>query len=139
MTRKIYILFTAVLFSLTVASQPAVAAAPGLKRVTLLIIRHAEKPDDGDGLTPAGEARAKAYVDYFKNFKVHGEPLKLDAIFAAADSRGSRRPRLTVEPLASALGLPVNTSYKDKDYQLLVDELKAHYESKSILICCITA
>ena len=40
---------------------------PGLANVTLLVVRHAEKPADaGDpGLSPAGQARAKAYATYF--------------------------------------------------------------------------
>ena len=107
----------------------------GPKDATVLIIRHAEKPDDGDGLTPAGEARAKAYVEYFRGFKFHSEPVKLDAIFAAADSKNSRRPRLTVQPLASALGLPVETRYRDKDYQGLAAELGERYNGRNVLVC----
>ena len=119
------------------ASLPGGAAhGAGLRHATVLIIRHAEKPNDGAGLAPAGEARARAYVEFFQNFKFHSDqPLKLDAIFAAADSRNSRRPRVTVEPLAQALGLTVNASYKDKDFQALADELQAHHEGKNILIC----
>ena len=107
----------------------------GPKDATVLVIRHAEKPDDGDGLTPAGEARAKAYVNYFQTFKFHDLPVKPDAIFAAADSKNSRRPRLTVEPLAQALGLTVSTTFRDKDYQRLVDELAATGTGKNILVC----
>ena len=123
----------AVLVSLAIF-HPSVEAA-GLKHVTLVLIRHAEKPDGGDGLAPAGEARARAYVSYFQNFKFHSEPVKFDAVFAAADSSASRRPRLTVTPVAAALGLAVNASYKDKDYQMFVDELRAHHEGKNILVC----
>ena len=122
------------IFCLAAALAEAAAGA-GLKDATVLIIRHAEKPDAGDGLAPAGETRAKAYVEYFKNFKVGSEPVKLDAIFAAADSRNSRRPRITVEPLAQAMGLTVNSSYKDKAYQELAGELRAHGEGKHLLIC----
>src|SRR5262245_23938348 len=75
-------------------------AADGPKNGTVLIIRHAEKPADGPGLTPRGEERAKAYPRYFRNFTVDGKPLHLDRIFAAADSDESQRPRLTVLPLA---------------------------------------
>ncbi len=107
----------------------------GPKNATVLIIRHAEKPDDGDGLAPAGEARAQAYVEYFRDFKYHSEPIKLDAVFAAADSKNSRRPRITVEPLAHALGLTVNTSYRDKEFQRLAAELEAHDGGKSVLVC----
>jgi hypothetical protein len=37
-----------------------------LHNSVIVIIRHAEKPADGDGLAPAGEARANAYVDLFQ-------------------------------------------------------------------------
>ena len=100
----------------------------GLGNATVFVIRHADKPEAGDGLSPAGEARARACVAYFKDFK-------LDAIFAAADSRNSRRPRLTVEPLAKALGLPIDTRYKDKECQRLADDLRAHRAGNAILIC----
>ncbi len=134
-TRRTFFLRTTGLLLSAAATCPIIAEATGLKQATILIIRHAEKPDDGEGLAPAGEARAKAYVEYFKNFQLHSEPLKLDAIFAAADSRESHRPRLTVEPLAQAIGLAVNASYKNKDFQALATELKTHHEGKHILIC----
>src|SRR5437870_2950563 len=79
----------------------------GLCDATILIIRHAEKPDSGPGLTPAGHERAEAYVQYFKTFTLDSKPLKLDALFAAADSEKSHRPRLTLEPLSKALGLKI--------------------------------
>jgi len=34
---------------------------------TIYLIRHAEKPPSGKGLSPAGQARANAYVQYFQN------------------------------------------------------------------------
>ena len=101
----------------------------------MLIIRHADKPVEGTGLAPAGEARAKAYVQYFQPFMFQTEALKPDAIYATADSKNSRRPRITVEPLAQALGLAVNTHYKDKDYQSLINDLRAHNQAKNILVC----
>ena len=42
----------------------------GLSDATVLIIRHAEKPPTGAGLSRAGEQRAQAYVQYFKDFTV---------------------------------------------------------------------
>jgi hypothetical protein len=46
--------------------------ASGLKNAVILIIRHAEKTDDGRGLSSLGVARAKAYAAYFKNFTIDG-------------------------------------------------------------------
>lgn len=107
---------------------------PALKDAVILVIRHAEKPDSGYELSPVGVARAAAYVNYFKNYKLDGQPLKIDAIFATADSKGSHRPRLTVTPTAQALGLPIDSSIKDKDFQKLADELKAAPHGHVILI-----
>ena len=107
----------------------------GLKDTTVLIIRHAEKPDKGYDLTPAGYQRAKAYVHYFQNFTVDGKPITLDHLFAAADSNGSHRPRLTLEPLSNATGLPIDQRFEAKQYQKLADELRAKPHGAHILIC----
>ena len=116
---RLLVILCSAAFATTLSAQTT-----GPKGATVLLIRHAEKPDDGDGLTPAGEARTKAYVGYFQNLKFHDESLQPDTIFAAADSHHSRRPRLTVEPLAQALKIPVNTTYKDKDFASLAAPCK---------------
>src|SRR4051812_6839108 len=93
------------------AVKDSVAATPGsreddpLSNATILIIRHAEKPEHGTGLSPEGEARAQAYARYFQSFRVKAEPLRLDYLVAADDSEHSQRSRLTLEPLAGAIGL----------------------------------
>jgi len=101
----------------------------------ILVIRHAEQSTDGDGLSSAGEARAKAYVNYFKNFTIDGRPLTLDYLFAAADSRSSHRPRLTIEPTAKELGLTIDTQFKNQQFLELADEIKSLPPSTNILIC----
>jgi broad specificity phosphatase PhoE len=108
--------------------------ASGLKNAVILIIRHAEKTDDGRGLSSLGVARAKAYADYFKNFTIDGRALKLDAIFASKDGRNSHRPLLTAEPTAEALGLKVNDRYKNNHFNELVDEIKSKPRGENILI-----
>jgi broad specificity phosphatase PhoE len=107
-----------------------------LKSATILIIRHAEKPESGSGLSALGEMRAKAYVNYFKNFTntPDGLPLKINYIFAAADSKASHRPRLTIEPTSRALGLAVDSRFKDKDFQKLANEIRARSHGQAILI-----
>ena len=125
----------AVLFCPFAPAHSADVPVTGPKNGTVLLIRHAEKPETGDGLTPAGEARAKAYVEYFTNFKLNSDPLKPDEIFVAADSKNSRRPRLTVEPLAQALKLEVNATYKDKDFLSLVNALRVGHDGKTLLVC----
>jgi len=111
--------------------QPCVA----LKNATILIIRHAEKPDSGPELNPAGLERARAYPGFFAGFKIDGQPLRLDHIFCTADSAGSHRPRSTVEPLSQALKLPLDNRFKSKDAASLDGEIRTHDHGKNLLIC----
>lgn len=105
-----------------------------LRNETILIIRHAEKPETGDGLTEAGEKRAKAYVDFFRHYEVDGKPLKLDYIFAATDSKKSHRPRLTVEPLAEAMKMKLDLRFTDKEPEKIAKELMTHRYGNEVLI-----
>ena len=112
------------------------AFAGKLQHTVIIIIRHAEKPDTGDGLSPAGDARANAYVDYFKHFAVNSNVIHFDCLFAAKDSHESKRPRLAIKPLSKALHLDINTDFKDDEYAKLADELHSgHYNDKNILVC----
>ena len=108
---------------------------PGLRDNVILIIRHAEKPEDGAGLTFEGEERAKAYVKYFQDYKLDGRPLKLDHLFATADSKQSQRPRLTVEPLGKALGLEIDDRFPAKNPGRFIQELRTREHGKTMLIC----
>jgi hypothetical protein len=110
-------------------------AGNGLADTTVMIIRHAEKPDDGAGLTPAGEARAQAYVGYFEHFTLHGQPMTPNALYAAADSKSSMRPRLTITPLSQALGLPIDDRFADKQTRELADALRSEPHGDRVLIC----
>ncbi len=105
------------------------------KNAVILIIRHAEKPDAGHTLSAAGDARAQAYVDYFKNYQVDGRPLKLDCLFATKDSGNSHRPRLTLEPFAKALGLKIDSRFSNDQFQQLAQEIQSHPSGTNILIC----
>ena len=107
-----------------------------LQNSVIVLIRHAEKPGAGDALSPAGEARANAYVDYFTHFTVNSNAIHFDYLFAAKDSHESKRPRLTIKPLSKALGLGINTDFKDEAYARLADELHSRrYSNKNILVC----
>lgn len=110
-------------------------ASPALKNAVILVIRHAEKPESGFALSAAGNTRAKLYVKYFQNFTVGSRPLKIDHIFATADSSGSHRPRLTVEPLGHALDLPIDNRFKDNQFQALAHEIRSRSHGRNILIC----
>ena len=110
-------------------------AQEGPKNSVLLIIRHAEYPANGHGLSPRGEERAKAYANYFQNFTVDSKQLKPNAIIVAADSKHSHRPRLTVQPFAKAANLPIDNRFANKQPADLAAELRANYQGKVILIC----
>jgi hypothetical protein len=127
-------IFFSILAVPTIASAKHDHGDDGLADTTVLIIRHAEKPDSGPGLTPAGEARAQAYVGYFEHFSVDGQPMTPNALYAAADSKSSMRPRLTIEPLSQALGLPIDSQFADKQTKDIADALRTTAHGNRVLI-----
>ncbi len=109
------------------------------KLTNILLIRHAEKPADVQDhtLTVAGQERARAYVAYFQHYAIGDAIIKMDYLFAAANSTGSDRSTLTLAPLSVVLGLPVDVRFEDHGYQLLADEIRnnGRYDNSNILIC----
>ena len=105
--------------SLLTGGVSAEPAPPPLANAVILIIRHAEKPDQGAGLTVAGQQRASAYPSYFSRVLIDGHPVHLDHLIAAADTPHSQRPRLTLTPLSIALHLPLDDQIPDKEVGLL--------------------
>jgi hypothetical protein len=117
--------------SLGAQSQPA---QNYLANNTVLIVRHAEKPESGIGLTPLGEARAQLYAKYFEPFEEQGLSIPVDCLYAGADSKNSSRPRLTLEPLSKATGLPLHLKVGSKDSEALVLQLKTEVHGRHPLI-----
>jgi hypothetical protein len=117
------------------AGPPPTGTPGALSNAVILIVRHAEKPAAGDQLSSAGEARAQTYANFFKNFTLDGQPLKLDYLFASADSKVSQRARLTIEPTSKLLGLAIDCQFADAKYQELADEIRAKPHGQNILIC----
>ena len=97
-----------------------------MSKKTILIMRHAEKPDDphDPNLTEAGRDRAQRLAQYVPEF--FGEPPKF--LFASSASKHSRRPIETLEPLATASQLQIDSTYADQDYGALAHHLR-HSES----------
>src|ERR1044071_6963793 len=110
-------------------------AQEGPKNSVLLIIRHAESPESGHGLSARGEERAKAYANYFQNFTVDSKRVEPNAVLVAADSKHSHRPRLTVQPFAKAANLPIDNRFANKQPADLATELRTNYQGKIILVC----
>ena len=107
------------------------------KSATILMIRHAEKPASGTGLSMMGQQRAQAYSIYFQNYLLNGKALNLNYLFAAEDSKQSNRSLLTITPFSKATGLPIDAKHKNDDYPDVVHDLTNHskYDGANILIC----
>jgi hypothetical protein len=106
---------------------------PSLPKV-ILVMRHAEKPDDlnDDGLSPEGAAHAEKLVSYVPKI-LNGSP---DVIFAAADSKHSKRPRKTVEPLAQKTRATFDATIPDAEYHSLTARLRgSDCAGEKIVVC----
>lgn len=109
----------------------------------VIIIRHAEKPDDeaAQHLSARGEERARALVKFFtQNEEVlrHGAPRVL---FASKPTRrgNGQRPAETLAPLAAELHLPVQTPYDSDDYSKLAKTILRGRacKGKTVVVCWV--
>src|SRR5215469_17309667 len=123
------------LLAIVFANSIEAETSTALSNATILIIRHAEEPSKGDGLSSRGTERAQGYVEYFKNFTIDGKPLKIDHLFAASDSSNSKRPRLTLEPIAQALDISIDSQFKSKDFLKLAQKIETLPQGSNVLIC----
>lgn len=115
------------------------------KNTNILLIRHGEKPPSGDELAVPGRERAQAYVSYFQNYMIQTTstslssptPIKLNYLFATANSGSSDRPDMTITPLSAAIFIAISATYKNTDYKKLADDIlqKSEYDNSNILIC----
>jgi broad specificity phosphatase PhoE len=110
------------------------AGASGLRNTTVLIVRHAEKPDVGRELNAQGQQRAAAYADYFTPLKLGDETLTPQRLIATADSPQSIRPRQTLIPLSQRLQLPIEQPFANNDVDKLVSQLRHSNQAKTVLI-----
>ncbi|KAJ5714057.1 uncharacterized protein N7483_011238 [Penicillium malachiteum] len=109
------------------------AASLAVADPTVYLIRHGEKPDDGDGLSSEGLERAQCLRTVFGASSSYN----IGHIMAQTpQSDGSRqRPYDTVEPLAEDLGLTVDTSCDRDDPGCVKDVVDGYTGSGNILIC----
>lgn len=105
----------------------------------VILIRHAEKPVQGNTLSLKGKERAAALAPYFMEspeVTVYGTPV---AIYAqsAPKTDSSVRPIETVTPLALNLKMVINNHYGRDEYRKMIDEIKnnPNYNGKLVLIC----
>lgn len=131
----IRVLFTAVIFLVLATGEGQAKTAAPLENTTVFIIRHAEKPDQGMDLSPAGVKRAQAYPAFFRSFKDDSGPVKIDHLFAAQESKNSNRSVETLLPLSDALRLKIHSNFALTDRRELVGKVGHHYRGQTVLIC----
>ena len=116
------------------ASEFSAAPHPNGSPSRIILMRHSDKPDDPDDpdLSSADVVRAGHLATYIP--QTFGKP---DYIIATAHSKHSDRPLETVEPLARAVGVPVQHDVRDKEFEDLIDEIFSDeaYRGKALVIC----
>jgi phosphohistidine phosphatase SixA len=101
-------------------AQPPTNSSPPAVVERIIVMRHAEKPDNPSdpNLTPAGFTRAQKLPAFIQAH--YGRP---DYIFAAANSKKSARPAETAAPLSQVSGVPIDSTFRDKDFAELASVL----------------
>jgi broad specificity phosphatase PhoE len=102
----------------------------------IILIRHAEKPpgDVDPDLSADGRRRAAMLAEELP--KLYTGDDKISVIVAAKRSPNSNRSVETVEPIAKALGLAIDTRFKDEQHaELAAELLGGSYAGKTILVC----
>jgi len=127
--------------SLVASSAPILAQTRTATPAYIILIRHAEKPDDSENphLSKAGVKRAQALVSYITRdpqITSLGRPVAIFATQTTKDDNGQRTQE-TVAPLAAALRLSVQTPYHGKDYAELAKLIlsTAKYAGKTVMVC----
>lgn len=96
---------------------------------TLIFVRHAERAGamtDDPPLTEAGRARARELARQLVDADVVAG---IDGVYATQ----YQRTQQTAEPVAEALGLPINT-YDAADREQVLDDILADYKGKIVLV-----
>jgi hypothetical protein len=131
-------LFTAFVLSLCLVSfvKPT---TPAGKPAQVILIRHAEKPPEGEELSERGKERAWALAPFFQG---RPEVLRFGTPVAIYGQRpkkstSSVRPVDPVPPLADALQMQVNVEFTRKGYQALADDILTNsaYAGRMVLVC----
>ena len=103
------------------------------------LIRHAEKPENGNELNDRGWQRAGVLPVLFKNrdeLNVDGPPAALYAM-DPKDDAGSVRSIQTLQYLSHSLNLPIRSAFKKKQHAQMVREIlnNPDLNGKLVVIC----
>lgn len=105
----------------------------------VLLLRHGEKPEDGNELNDRGWERAKALPNFFhKRAEIErlGAPVALYGM-APKKKKGSVRAIQTLKYLADDFHLRVIDDFTDEEVDEMVKEVseKKDYDGKFVVIC----
>lgn len=104
----------------------------------VIIIRHAEKIEGGNGLNLRGFERAGALPYYFSGTPLYNDPAPTH-IFATAleEPDSSVRPIQTCTPIANHYEVPLNIDFKHTETEELAQEILKNpkYNNSTVLIC----
>jgi hypothetical protein len=105
----------------------------------VIIIRHAEKPEEGSELSLKGRERAAALAPYFAgnaDLLKFGTPI---AVYAQAQKKetSSVRSAETVQPFAESIHVKISNAFTREQWPDMVDEIKhqKRYEGHTVVIC----
>ena len=105
----------------------------------VVLLRHGEKPDQGNVLNEQGVARANALPNFFKNNVFVNRFGPIVSIYAMRPSRvdGSVRAIQTMEPTAKALSVPLHQDFTKTQIDLLTNEIKTNSidNGHTVVIC----
>jgi hypothetical protein len=125
--------------SLALISILAAANVASAQPAQVIIIRHAEKPEEGNELNLRGRERAGALASYFQSSPDVTEFKTPVAIYAQLpkDTTSSIRSAQTVQPLADALHESLHRTFTKTQHPQMVEEImhKPEYAGHTVLIC----
>lgn len=105
----------------------------------IIIIRHAEKPENSDYLSARGQIRALALQVYFQTdpFVLDFGPPKAIFTFRPENPHYSFRGIQTMTPLAKQLDLKIHDQYKGEEFDALAKTVlqDKKYDNIPVLIC----
>jgi hypothetical protein len=117
------------------------ASVAGAQPAQIILLRHAEKPDDPAALhlSPRGEERARALVSLLGRNSPYTSNSPVAALYATRVTKHNRSFRTgeTLAPLSKDLGLPVSTSFDSDNYSILTTSLLNNpgYRGKTVIVC----
>jgi hypothetical protein len=126
---------------LFLASLLLAALELGAQPAQIILLRHAEKPDDKAEvhLSSRGRERAQALVALLGRHSPFTTNTPVAALYATRVTRHDRSQRTgeTLAPLGQDLGLPVNTAFGSGEYASLAQSIlrNATYRRQTVIIC----